>query len=93
MTSADLEADLAAATPPQTCEPPTTPVETYDPDLSVDFHDARVLLRRAETLMRYLSDESLLKTVTKRERAIMGTVSDDISNYLDEVDTKYDEWE
>lgn len=93
MTSADLEADLLATPTPQSCELPTAAGETYDPDLNVDFHDARVLLRRAETLMKYLADETLLKTVTKRERAIMGNVAANITSYLDEVATKYDEWE
>lgn len=53
-----------------------------DPTM-VDFMEARTLLQRAFIIMSFIADEEITKKVTKRERASMQRLADQIKPYLE----------
>lgn len=60
-------------------------------DLLVDFHDSQVLLSRARTYLRFISEPALMKTVSKQIREIGAKLADELDGFLDEVSTKYED--
>ena len=58
-----------------------------------DILDAISLLGKVKTLLDYVGNVELCKTLTKRERATMAKVSVQVGEYLDEVIPNYEEAE
>lgn len=56
-----------------------------------DVIDAIELLKKCMHLLDYMSDTDLCKSITKREREVMGRVSNSVGEYLDEVVIRYEE--
>ena len=56
-----------------------------------DILDGVSLLTRIRTLLDYVGDIELCKTLTKRERETMSRVSGDVTDYLDDMVSKYEE--
>jgi hypothetical protein len=68
--------------------------DDYDDEeeqMRADVIDGMGLLGSVKTLLDYLSDPLLCKTVTKRERDIMDKLSEKIREYLCEVEPTYSE--
>jgi hypothetical protein len=87
-TLEDLEASRKA---PKEAPKEAEPVEEFDDDYNQDMLDALSLLNKCMHLLDYISDRDLCKTVTNREREVMGRVSESIRIYLDAVEGSYEE--
>ena len=76
-------------------DPPTDTDEDADEDDEIamrqDIFDAMSLLGKVKTLLDYVGNVDLCKTVTKRERATMARISGDVQDYLDSVSSGYEE--
>lgn len=55
-----------------------------------DIIDGIALLTKVKTLLDYVSNVELCKTVTKREREVMAKVSAEVEEYLDSVSDNYE---
>ena len=56
-----------------------------------DILDGISLLGKVKTLLDYVGNAELCKTLTKRERVTMAKVSSDVGDYLDSVTSNYEE--
>ncbi len=82
-----LEATFTVASKPS--KEAEVDLEDDDHDTLVDIHDALVLLTTAQHLLNYISNPTLCSAVSKRERASMERVSNQISGFLSEVSPIY----
>lgn len=58
-----------------------------------DILDAISLLGKVKTLLDYVGNVELCKTLTKRERETMAKISVQVGDYLDNVTPNYEETE
>lgn len=56
-----------------------------------DMRDAVGWLNKCRHLLDYISDKDLCKAISKRERDSMAWLSDQIGEFLDDVETHYNE--
>ena len=56
-----------------------------------DLHESFSLLRKVKTLLDYVGNVELCKTLSKKERVTMIKVSSQISSFLDETAVHYEE--
>ena len=70
---------------------PTTDDDNDEITMRQDIFDAMSLLGKVKTLLDYVGNVDLCKTVTKRERATMARISGDVQDYLDSVSSGYEE--
>jgi len=72
----------------QTVEEEAKVVEENNDDIE-DIFEAIGLLSRCQRLMAYMSDQELMKTITKRDRATMWKLSQHVRTYLNSVEAVY----
>lgn len=75
---------------------PTEWVEDEDPgedQATLDIQEAMALLITTKTMIDYIANPSLCKVVSKRERDIMGKLSEKIRTFLASVEPTYSEGE
>lgn len=97
MNEQEMEAQLATAVASATAASAAVdddegPDENIDAVIS-DVHDAMRLFRSVKILLDYLTDNNLIRTVSKRERNIMRAQSEKIRQYLVEAESYYGEAE
>ena len=56
-----------------------------------DLHESFILLRKVKTLLDYIGNAELCKTLSKKERMTMLKVSGQIASYLDETAVNYED--
>lgn len=62
-----------------------------DDQVLIDLNDARILLEKCKTLLCYVADPDLCKSVTQRERTSMERMKEKIGGFLTEMDKTYSE--
>lgn len=65
--------------------------EIDEEQLMTDLDEGVTLIRRAKTLIDYLADPELCKTVSKKERATMLKLSEKIGEYVGGIEANYGE--
>lgn len=67
--------------------------EPQDEQIMADLQEAFDLIHRAKTMLDYISDPQLCKTISKRERETMTRLSGNLADYLNETAESYNEVE
>lgn len=64
--------------------------EIEEGDIREDFWEATTLLAKSRTLLEFMSDRTLCKGLTNRERESMTRLAEQLTGFLDEVEGKHD---
>jgi len=68
-----------------------SPFEADEEQLMTDINEALILIKRSKTLIDYISDPELCKTMSKRERLSMLKLSGKLAEYVSSIEGTYGE--
>jgi len=64
--------------------------EEVEEQVQIDLNDGLILIKRAKTLIDYISDPLLCKSISKREREVMFKLSMQLGDFLSSTVPSYE---